>query len=202
MIDNMMAHHRAWQRKLANLGLEMDLEEVRQKIHGVNEEILLRLFGDRFTDEERSFHANDKEAEYRRVFKDELKLIEGLPEFLATVRDAKIPMGIGTAAPVENVDFVLDHLQLREWFGTVKHAGDVTKGKPDPEIYQLVSQGLGIPIGKCFVFEDSPTGAEAAHNAGCPVIVVTTTHQPGEFAHLPNVLAFIKDFREVEYELG
>ena len=49
MVDNMMTHHRAWQRKLASLGLEMPLEEVREKVHGVNTEILERLFGDRFT---------------------------------------------------------------------------------------------------------------------------------------------------------
>ena len=100
-------------------------------------------------------------------------------------------MGIGTAAPQANVDFVLDNLELRDYFATVKHAGDVTKGKPDPEIYQLVAAGL----------EDSPTGAEAAHNAGSPVIVVTTTHKPAEFSHLPNVLAYIEDFNALEYDI-
>jgi len=202
MVDNMMAHHRAWQRKLRSLGLEMSLEEVREKIHGVNEEILLRLFGDRFDDAERRYHAQDKEAEYRRVFESELQLLDGLPKLLEDSRKASIPMGIGTAAPKENVDFVLDKLELREWFGTVKHAGDVTKGKPDPEIYQLVADGLGLPVQECVIFEDSPTGAEAAHNAGSPVVVITTTHEPEEFAHLPNVLQFIGDFRDLQYQFG
>lgn len=201
MVDNMMAHHRAWQRKLRSLGMDMELEEVRQKIHGVNEEILLRLFGERFDDQERQYHAQDKEAEYRRVFIDELQLIDGLSDFLEEAWEAEIPMGIGTAAPKENVDFVLDNLELREWFVAVKHAGDVTKGKPDPEIYQLVAAGLGIPVENCLIFEDSPTGAEAAHNAGSPVIVVTTTHQPAEFSHLPNVLAYIENFNALEYEI-
>lgn len=201
MVDNMMAHHRAWQRKLRSLGMDMGLEEVRQKIHGVNEEILLRLFGERFDNQERQYHAQDKEAEYRRVFIDELQLIDGLSDFLEEAWEAEIPMGIGTAAPKENVDFVLDNLELREWFVAVKHAGDVTKGKPDPEIYQLVAAGLGIPVENCLIFEDSPTGAEAAHNAGSPVIVVTTTHQPAEFSHLPNVLAYIENFNALEYEI-
>ena len=202
MVDNMMAHHRAWQRKLRSLGLEMSLEEVREKIHGVNEEILLRLFGDRFDDAKRRYHAQDKEAEYRRVFESELQLLEGLPKLLEEGRRAGIPMGIGTAAPKENVDFVMDKLELRDWFGTVKHAGDVTKGKPDPEIYQLVADGLSLPVQECVIFEDSPTGAEAAHNAGSPVVVITTTHEPEEFAHLPNVLAFIEDFRALRYRFG
>ncbi|MCR9102470.1 MAG: HAD family phosphatase [bacterium] len=201
MVDNMMAHHEAWQRKLRSLGMEMELEQVRREIHGVNEEILLRLFGDRFNDEERRYHAQDKEAEYRRVFQEQLQLIDGLPDFLEEAWEAELPMGIGTAAPEENVDFVLDNLELRDYFATVKHAGDVTKGKPDPEIYQLVAAGLGIPVKDCVIFEDSPTGAEAAHNAGSPVIVVTTTHKPAEFSHLPNVLAYIHDFNALEYDI-
>lgn len=201
MVDNMMAHHRAWQRKLRSLGMDMELEEVRRKIHGVNEEILLRLFGDRFNDEERRYHAQDKEAEYRRVFKEELQLLDGLPGFLKAARESELPMGIGTAAPKENVDFVLDNLELRDWFGAVKHAGDVMKGKPDPEIYQLVAEGLNMPVQECVIFEDSPTGAEAAYNAGSPVVVVTTTHEPSEFSHLPNVLAYIEDFSALEYQL-
>ena len=82
MIDNMMVHHRAWQQKLKELGLNLSIEEVMEKIHGINEEIMERIFGDRFTAEERKFHAFDKEARYREIFQDSLKLINGLPEFL------------------------------------------------------------------------------------------------------------------------
>jgi len=78
MVDNMMIHHRAWQKQLASLGLEMSLEEVQEKIHGVNHEILERLFGDRFTPAERLQIANAKEAAYREIFLPELQLIDGL----------------------------------------------------------------------------------------------------------------------------
>jgi beta-phosphoglucomutase len=38
MVDNMMVHHRAWQRKLNELGLELTLQEIKEKIHGINED--------------------------------------------------------------------------------------------------------------------------------------------------------------------
>ena len=79
MVDNMMVHHRAWQIKLAELGLEMELEAVRQTIHGKNEEILAKLFGDRFTPEEFKRISWEKENAYRRQFISSLKLIDGLP---------------------------------------------------------------------------------------------------------------------------
>ena len=200
MVDNMMVHHRAWQIKLAELGLEMELEAVRQTIHGKNEEILAKLFGERFTPEEFKRISWEKENAYRRQFISELKLIEGLPGFLQKVQAKGIPMGVGTAAPAENVNFVLDNIYgLRKYFQTVVHAGMVTKGKPDPQVFQMVAEGMGVPIEECLIFEDSPTGVETAHRAGCQVVVVTTTHHQEEFAHFPNVLQFIDDYQDLDH---
>ncbi len=200
MVDNMMIHHRAWQRKLKELGLDLTLPEVMQKVHGVNEEILERLFGDRFTHEERVVFSRAKEAEYRNIFKPELKLISGLHEFLLTLKESKMPLGIGSAAPPENVDFVLDNLGIRQFFKVVLHARNVSAGKPHPEIYLKVADGLGLPIKDCLIFEDSPVGVEAARRAGSSAIVVTTTHREEEFKKFPNVLKFIPDYTKIDLD--
>ncbi|MBK8504356.1 MAG: HAD family phosphatase [Saprospiraceae bacterium] len=200
MVDNMMVHHRAWQKKLATLGIEMSMAEVKEHIHGVNEEILERLFGERFTLAERKQVAYEKEAEYRVIFKDQLSLIPGLHQFLSEAFQKGIPMAIGTAAPPENVDFVLDRLNLRHYFGGVIHARNVSRGKPDPETFVLAAQSIGIPTERCLVFEDSLAGAHTAKNAGCPAIIVTSTHQQQEFEHFDHILKFINDFSEINLE--
>ena len=76
MIDNMMVHHRAWQQKLREYGIDWSLEEVHAKVHGVNVELLERLFGDRFTLAERIQISKEKEAAYRTIYQPELKLID------------------------------------------------------------------------------------------------------------------------------
>jgi len=200
MVDNMMVHHRAWQRKLATLGLELTLEEIRQTIHGINEEIIERLFGNRFTPAERQQIALEKEAEYRSIFLPELRLINGLDTFLRTAAKRGIPMGIGSAAPPENVQFVLENLGLHPLFRAVIDSGQVSKGKPDPEVFLTVAERLGLPPEQCLVFEDSPTGAEAARRAGMPTVIVTTTHTPDEFAHFDHVVRTIRDFTETTPE--
>lgn len=194
MVDNMVVHHEAWQRLLKTLGLDLSLTEVKEQVHGVNDEIFLRLFGDRFTKEERQMLGERKEAEYREIFKPRLKLISGLPEYLEKLKAEDVRMGIGSAAPEANVDFVLDHLNIRHYFEAVLHAGDVTRGKPDPEIYHKVAGHLGLPPDQCVIFEDSPTGAEAAWRAGSEVVIVTTSHREEEFTRFPNVTRFIKDY--------
>lgn len=194
MVNNMEAHHRAWQRHLANLGLHWDFETVKKEVHGINEEIMERIFGDRFSQEERRQLSAAKEAEYRRVFKPELKLVDGLPRLLDELSAAGIPMGVGTAAPVENVDFVLDELGLRSYFQVIMHAGHVAVGKPNPEIFQKAAQAMGVAPEDCLVFEDSPVGAATARNFGSRAIIVTTSHQPAEFAQFDNVVGFVSDF--------
>ena len=200
MIDNMMIHHRIWQKTLLELGMDLTIEEVKATVHGVNVEILERLFGERFSPEERKQISSDKEASYRSYFKSRLKLLNGLPDLLETLYKLNVPMAVGTAAPAENTDFVLDNLKLRKYFRTVLHAGDVQNGKPHPEIFLKAAQGLGLSPSECLVFEDSVTGAATAANAGCEVIIVTTTHQPEEFAHFNHIIRFIKDFKEISIE--
>ncbi|HEY5692246.1 MAG TPA: HAD family phosphatase [Cyclobacteriaceae bacterium] len=201
MVDNMMVHHRAWQKKLKELGLDMTLEEVRKQIHGINDEIFIRLFGDRFTVAERKQLAYEKEEAYRAIYKSEIKLIDGLSVFLETLHDRGVPMAIGSAAPYENVDFVLDKLNLRCYFKTVLHAGDVEKGKPDPEIYLKCASGLHLTPEDCVVFEDSPTGAEAAIRAGCKLVIITTTHSQVEFSQFLKVEKFVPDFRDINWQI-
>ncbi len=200
MIDNMMVHHRAWQKTLAGIGLKLTLDEVKEKIHGINEEILKRIFGDRFTPEQRRTISAEKEAAYRQIFLPELKLLPGLSTFLEDIKSANIPMAIGTAAPRENVNFVMENLDLRSYFTGVFDAQSVTRGKPDPEIFEKAAASMGLAPNECLIFEDSVTGAEAAKRAGARSIIVTTTHDVHEFEHFDNILQFIPDFNGIKLE--
>ena len=198
MVDNMMVHHHIWQQVLRDLGLDWSIDKVKAEIHGVNTEILKRLFDDRFSEAERIKISNEKEAAYRTYFKSKLQLIEGLPDFLERLYQANIPMAIGTAAPKENADFVLDTLNIRHYFKGVFHAGSVQKGKPDPEIFIKAAASMDLSPTDCLVFEDSISGAATAKNAGSKAIIVTTTHQVEEFAHFDHIIQFVNDFTEVE----
>lgn len=197
MIDNMMVHHRAWLKKLNELGLNMSLEEVMEKVHGVNVEILERLFGDRFTPEERVQISREKEAAYREIYRPDLQLIPGLAEFLEAIKQAGLKMAVASAAPPENVDFTLDNLSLRPYFPVILHAAHVERGKPHPEIYWKTAEQLGVRPEECVVFEDSPVGATAASRAGCALVIVTTTHSPEEFETISGIKGFIDNFEAI-----
>ena len=198
MVDNMMVHHLAWQKKLAELGLNLTLDEVIATCYGKNDEILQRLFGDKYTFEERDRISYEKEAVYREVFKKDLKLIDGLGEMLEKAYQLSIPMGIGTAARPENVDYVLDNLNIRHYFKAIVTSADVDKGKPDPSVFFMVADILKVKYNNCLVFEDSPTGAKTAVNAGMKAIILTTTHKTEEFSEFSSVLKCLPDYTSID----
>ena len=200
MVDNMMVHHRAWQVKLKEMGMEMPIEEVMEKVHGVNEEILERLFGDRYSAEERKMHSFEKEEAYRKIYKNEIKLIEGIKDLFEKMKSQGIPMAIGTAAPEGNANFILDELNLRSYFQGIFHAGHVKKGKPDPEVFQLAADSMGLSTSECLIFEDSITGAEAARRAGAKAIIINTTHRKEEFKQFDHIVAFINDYNDLDLD--
>ncbi len=198
LVDNMMVHHRAWQQKLRELGLDYSLAQVKEEIHGINMEILERLFGDRFTVEERARVAWEKEAAYRDIYASEIAPLPGLLDFLETASGLGIPMAVATAGPPENCYFVLEQLGIASFFGHVVHAQMVSRGKPHPEAFEQAAAGMGLALEDCLVFEDSVTGAAAAANGACPAVVITTTHAREEFDHFDHILFFAEHFQGMQ----
>ncbi|RSK44439.1 HAD family hydrolase [Hymenobacter perfusus] len=198
MIHDMDYHTQAWQQLLnEDLGGQFTREQVKHQMYGKNQEVLVRMFGpDRFTEEEMTRLAMEKEKRYQEAFRPHLQLLPGLPEFLARAHQRGIPMAIGSAAIPFNIDFVLDALDIRHYFAVIVSADDVTISKPHPETFLKAAALLGIAPADCLVFEDVPKGAEAALNAGMPAVILTTTHEPAEFAHLPNIRHFSPDYTD------
>jgi beta-phosphoglucomutase-like phosphatase (HAD superfamily) len=75
-------------------------------------------------------------------------------------------------------------------------ADDVASSKPHPETFLKCAEQLHVSPLDCVVFEDAPKGAESARNAGMDCVVITTMHQPEEFAHLNNIIGFINDYND------
>ncbi len=83
-------------------------------------------------------------------------------------------LGLATMSGCQQANRVLEILELQGTFDFVATRDDVEKGKPDPEIYLLVSRELQVKPGACLVIEDSPSGVEAALRAGMRVMAVAT----------------------------
>jgi beta-phosphoglucomutase len=196
MIDDMHYHAKAWFDILNNdLNATLSYDEVKKQMYGKNEELLERVFGkDHFSEEEMKKISLQKEHSYQSAFLPELKLINGLDDFLQKAFSKNILLAIASAAIPFNIDFVVDNLHIRHYFKAIVSADDVAVSKPHPEVFIKAAQLLNVEPKDCIVFEDAPKGVEAAANAGMQAIVITTTHEQKEFADYKNVIAFVKDY--------
>ena len=196
MIDDMHYHINAWHQIVNDLGADLTYEEVKAECYGKNSEVLERIFPTRFSMEEKNKMSIDKEIRYQQKFKPHLKLLNGLDSLLAMANTNNIRMGIGSAAIMFNIDFVLDNLNIRHYFQVLVSADDVSHSKPDPETFLECAKRLGVEPEQCIVFEDAPKGVESALNAGMKCIVLMILHEPEEFKQYPNVIALIKDYTD------
>ncbi len=203
IIDDMAYHHKAWFHILNDeLGASLSWEEVKQEMYGKNQELLIRVFGnERFSAQEMQEISIQKEIRYQKEFLPELKLLPGLTTFLQQSAAAGIKMAIGSAAIPFNIDFVLDNLNIRNYFPVIISAEDVRHSKPDPETFTMAAQKLNVNPEDCIVFEDAPKGVEAAERAGMQAVVLTTTHQENEFAQYKNILCFCTGYDGLKAEL-
>lgn len=196
MIDDMEYHANAWSDILNNdLNAGLTYDEVKAQMYGKNDEVLARIFGENyFRPQQVQELSIEKERRYQMAYRPNLKLIDGLRQFLEESKQEGINMAIGSAAIPFNIDFVLDNLDIRDYFSAIVSADDVAVSKPNPETYLKCAKELKVKPEECLVFEDAPKGVEAAQNAGMNAVVLTTMHRIEEFDAYKNIVAFIDDY--------
>ncbi len=91
---------------------------------------------------------------------------------LANQYRGKLPLAIATGGTRANCDRTLKLLGVVDWFQATVTADDVSRGKPDPEVFVKAATGLGIEPQYCIVLEDGDMGLEAARAAGMEAIDV------------------------------
>ena len=197
IVDNMEYHKRAWGVFLEKYAPDIELEEFSRHFGKVNKDLLKIVFKREITAEEESRFGEEKEAIYREIYADHIAPTPGLPGFLDSLKENSIKTAVATAAPRINMDFVFEKTGLRAYFDVLIDATEVTRGKPDPEIYLKAAQRLVCLPDSCLVFEDSFPGVQAARRAGMKVIALATSH-PAE--SLKGAERVIKDFTEISLD--
>ncbi len=175
LVDTNPHHRIAWRAYFDRYGKPLDDAAFVQHVSGKhNDEILKHLFGENMPGNARQLAA-EKEALFRELYAPDIVPVPGLVPFLHSLKQAGIGTAVGTSAPIENLDFVMDTLNLRPFFDVLLDESKVTHPKPDPEIYLNAIAMLGSTPAEAVIFEDSLTGIRAAKATGAKVVGVATT---------------------------
>lgn len=169
LIDNYPFHLKAWGLICEKYGAPRSKDEIIRDLHGTNFEVCQNFFARDITFEESERIGQEKEKLYREIYKPHITPVEGLLEFLEVLKQRNIPMAVGTMGNKANADFTLDTLNIRHYFNAVHTAEEVSKGKPDPEIFITCLKSLNtrdLQDEELWIFEDTSSGIKAAKNAG------------------------------------
>jgi len=189
-------HLQAWEKFAEKHQLNLEGKDLGYYIYGRTNRDALQLFmkdqafanGNSFSNDQLTDLSEEKEALFRDIYRDHVALTDGLQNFLQELKDAEVPLALASNAPISNINFILDATNTRAYFEAIVDATQVTKGKPDPQIYLRSAELLHVEPGNCIVMEDSTVGVEAGQKAGMKVVGITTTHSAEELSHTDLVI--------------
>lgn len=193
LVDNARYHIRAWKQLGKELGRDLTDDQVRSVFGQRNSEMLQALIDKGLSPDEAARYGDRKEAIYRGLIASELMPVAGLTGFLGELLEGNFKTAVATSGPDENVALVVDGLGLRPYFHVIVTGSEVSRGKPEPDIFLLAAKKLNLEASECVVFEDSTSGIEAARRAGSPCIALATTHSHEELKASP-VFRIVDDF--------
>ncbi|MFB9292960.1 HAD family hydrolase [Persicitalea jodogahamensis] len=190
-------HSRAFRAFFAKRGLNPTDGEFAQHMFGKSNSYILKHFLQReIVGEEFAQLEDEKESLFRELYEPYVDPIAGFSGFLVDLKNHGVKTAVATSAPRANLDLISGKLDLPSSIDSFMASEDVTKHKPDPQVYLTSAERLGIKPENCLVFEDSFSGVSAAINAGMKVVGVLSSHTKEE---LPPCDDYIEDYREMSF---
>ncbi|MBR1623011.1 MAG: beta-phosphoglucomutase [Pseudobutyrivibrio sp.] len=162
-------HYIAWKQLADKNGIYFD-EEINNRLRGVSRmdslDIILERANRKYSDAEKEAMAAEKNATYVELLKsmspadlsDEVKLT------LDELRNRGYKLAIGSSS--KNTKMILGQLGLRDYFDAISDGTNITKSKPDPEVFLKATEFLGEKPIDCLVVEDAKAGIDAAKAGG------------------------------------
>lgn len=162
-------HYRGWRRLADEVGTYFD-REMNERCRGVSRmeslEVVLERADREFSDAEKQEFADRKNRYYREML-DQLTPEDTLPgarQMLLGLRERGVKTAIASSS--RNAGDIAERIEIRDLVDTLVDGNDITRSKPDPQVFQLAADQLGVAPGNCLVVEDAQSGIEAARRAG------------------------------------
>ena len=180
-------HYRAWKAMADEMGIPFD-RTVNNRLRGVSRMASLDIILEKYTGPALSQADKEKLAQKKNdLYRASLAemspkdLSDEVRETLNTLRDMGLRLAIGSSS--KNTPFILGQIGLAGFFDAVSDGNNITRSKPDPEVFVKAAEMLGLAPDRCLVVEDAVSGAEAGHAGGMKVACLgdAAEHGAGDY---------------------
>jgi beta-phosphoglucomutase len=176
LVDSLEHHQAAWIELGRRSGLPITAEFVKQTFGMANPSMFERLLGHPLDPETLGSYTEIKESAYRDLARGNVVLLPGIRTLIEGLTERGVALAIGSSGVRRNLELTVESCGLDGRFAAIASLEDVTKGKPDPEIFLVAAKKAGIDPARTVVFEDATFGIVAAKAAGMRAVGVTTTN--------------------------
>lgn len=174
LVDSAAAHNRSWQVMSERYGVAYDPDRDFPNIFGKHNTDIINMLW-QVTDPARVAEMADaKETAFRREAA-QLEALPGAVELVQELARRGWYQAIGSSAPMANISVLLDATGVGAYMQAIASGDDVTAGKPDPQVFLIAFERLGVSPRNGVVIEDAPAGIQAGVRAGAATLGVTTT---------------------------
>ena len=167
-------HYLAWKKMADDMGIYFD-EEINNRLRGVSrmdslEIILERYEGEPLSDEKKLELATQKNDIYREYLKTMTRddVSDEVRTTLKVLREKGYRIALGSSS--KNAKFILNQVELTDAFDEISDGTNITKSKPNPEVFLKAAEFLGVAPEECYVVEDAEAGIDAAKAGGMTAI--------------------------------
>ena len=163
-------HYQAWKAVADEMGVYFD-EQINHRLRGVSrmdslDIILERYEGAPLSQDEKNAIAEKKNNIYRELLQtmSPADVTDEVRDTLKELRNRGIKISLGSSS--KNAKFILEKVELIDLFDAISDGTNITKSKPDPEVFLKGAEFLGLDPKDCVVVEDADAGIEAAVAGG------------------------------------
>lgn len=162
-------HYQAWKQMADKEGIYFD-EIINNRLRGVSRmaslEIILERADKAYTEEEKEQMAYEKNETYKKLLYNMTTqdLSQEVKDTLDALRAKGCKLAIGSSS--RNTKLILGQLGLADYFDAISDGTNITKSKPDPEVFLKAADFLGLQPEDCLVVEDAVAGIDAACAGG------------------------------------
>jgi HAD superfamily hydrolase (TIGR01509 family) len=193
LVDSYAPHFQSWKRLYNEFGIDYSEADFATDFGQTSRDILRRRWHEELTDE--SFREIDdrKEGYYREIIRENFPAMDGASELIEALAADGFAMAVGSSGPPENVQLAIEKLQSGRLISAKVTGADVKRGKPDPQVFLMAAERLGVPPASCAVIEDAVHGVEAARRAGMTAIALTGTSTRADLAAADLVIDSLRE---------
>lgn len=188
-------HFKAWKRMFNEYGKEFTFDDYQKYVDGIPRMDGARAILSELSEDELK-EAGDKKQGYflELLNKEEILIYDSTIAFIKELRSKDIKIAVISSS--KNCPYILEKTGVDKLTDIVISGNDITKGKPDPQIFLLAAKGLGLNEDECVVFEDALLGVEAAKNGNFRCIGIDRHNNP---ARLKKADLIVDDLSRVTY---